>query len=143
MVSAYLFVPIPVSKLDELVYLVEFDECFINGKTFPSQRKVREFFLKNVYRSGKTHKLKIYQQGCHGTGSLKVPFSRQGKHGEFVKKYLKNVFTQGIYHQHRENLRVKKKNGWNYPVAVLCQLRSVRSVNFWLSFCKFLSGLLK
>ena len=71
-------------------------------------------------------------QGCHGTGktgNLKVHFSRQGKHREFAKKYLKNVFTQRIYHQHRENLSVFKKkkkrtcnlSEWNYPLAVLCQ----------------------
>ena len=52
------------------------------------------------------------KQGCHGTGktgNLKVHFSRQGKHREFAKKYLKYVVTQGIYHQHRENLSVLKK----------------------------------
>ena len=51
----------------------------------------------------------VYLQGCHGTGktgNLKVHFSRQGKHREFAKKYSKYVFTQGIYHQHRENLSV-------------------------------------
>ena len=52
-------------------------------------------------------------QGCHGTGktgNLKVHFSRQGKHREFAKKIFLNVFTRGIYHQHRENLSVLKKN---------------------------------
>ena len=38
-------------------------------------------------------------------GNLKVNFSRQGKYREFAK----NIFSRGIYHQHRENLRVEIK----------------------------------
>ena len=57
--------------------------------------------------------LQLYlNQGCHGTGktgNLNVHFSRQGKHREFAKKYLKYSFTQGIYHQHRENFESQKK----------------------------------
>ena len=50
-------------------------------------------------------------QGGHGTGktgNLDVHFSRQGKHREFAKKYLKYDFTRGICLQHRENFEVLK-----------------------------------
>ena len=39
-------------------------------------------------------------------GNLDIHFSRQWKHG-ICRKYLKYVFTQGIYLQHRENFEIK------------------------------------
>ena len=40
-------------------------------------------------------------------GNLDIHFSRQWKH-EICQKYLKYVFTQGIYLQHRENFEIKE-----------------------------------
>ena len=41
-------------------------------------------------------------------GNLDGHFPRRGKHEEFVLKYFKNVFTRGIYLQHRETFEVLK-----------------------------------
>ena len=54
---------------------------------------------------------------------------RHRENREFESPFFQTGNTQGIYHQHRENLSVlknKKKrtcnlSGWNYPLAVLCQ----------------------
>ena len=72
-------------------------------------------------------------QDCHRTGNFKVHFSRQGKHGEFAKKNIENVFffkyfifvdkkTLGKWQEHGNY----REFGINWSVATLIRLQLVQ-----------------
>ena len=74
--------------------------CYLHYTTF-----VHELYFDNICESSNNSvSVRLFRQGCQGIGKQEIwkfIFPRHRKYTEFVNKYQRHVFTQGMYLEHR------------------------------------------